>query len=339
LKPEAPPEIRGEFRPIPTRVAGIEICELLPKLAAVVQHAAILRTIVGGPDDHACHMLLTGYPRLGPQPSGGRPSIGPVVSKLLGPTTPSVPPSVDLAPHMLHPPYNDPGPGMLGVGHACFRPDAESRNNMLLAGTSTDRLNDRRTLLTSFDRLRRDVDHSGMLDGVDAFHVRAFDLLTSSRMRDALDVSLEDAATRALYGPGDPSLVPGFNASPKMTEHLLVARRLVEAGARCVTVAFGAWDWHEQNFPGLRGQLPLFDRGISALVEDIHQRGLDRDVLIVVWGEFGRSPRINGLAGRDHWPAVSCTLLAGGGIRGGQVIGRSTADGGQPATENRRPST
>jgi uncharacterized protein (DUF1501 family) len=163
-----------------------------------------------------------------------------------------------------------------------------------------------------------------MLAGVDVFHRRAFELITSARMRDALDISREDPRWVASYGPGDSSLVEGFNAAPKMTEHLVIARRLVEAGARCVSVAFGAWDWHVDNFNGHRGQMPLFDRGIAALVNDLHERGLDRDVLVVAWGEFGRSPRINAAGGRDHWPSVSTALLFGGGIRGGQVIGSTT---------------
>jgi len=149
-------------------------------------------------------------------------------------------------------------------------------------------------------------------------------ILASSKLREALDLSREDAKTRALYGMGTPELIEGFNAAPRLTEQFLMARRAVEAGARCVTMAFGAWDWHEKNFSGLLGQMPYLDHGISALVTDLHQRGLDNDVAVVVWGEFGRSPRINQAAGRDHWPAVSCALLGGGGMRTGQVIGSTT---------------
>nr|AUN35868.1 hypothetical protein [uncultured bacterium] len=254
LKPDAPKEVRGEFQPIATRVPGIQICEHLPRIAQSIEKMAIVRSIVGGPDDHACHMCLTGYPRLGPKPGGGRPSIGPIVSRLLGSTTKSVPPAVDLADKMIHPPYNDPGPGFLGVGHATFRPDKQSTSDLVLNGVTADRLSDRQTLLASFDQLKQDADASGMLTGVDVFHQRAFELITSARMRDALDVSREDPRVLASYGPGDPSLVEGFNAAPKMTEHLVTARRLVEAGARCVSVAFGAWDWHNDNFNGHRGR-------------------------------------------------------------------------------------
>jgi uncharacterized protein (DUF1501 family) len=129
---------------------------------------------------------------------------------------------------------------------------------------------------------------------------------------------------RAAYGRGVDFVEPTLKASPRLIEPLLLARRLVEAGVRCVTVSFGAWDWHEKNFISLRSDLPLYDQALSALVSDLHERGLDRDVLVVAWGEFGRTPRINKIAGRDHWPAVSSALLAGGGLRTGQAVGTTT---------------
>ncbi|MGD9855105.1 MAG: DUF1501 domain-containing protein [Planctomycetaceae bacterium] len=321
LKPEAPVEVRGEFRPIPTSVPGIDICEHLPRLAATMHHFALIRSIVGAVDDHACHMCLTGAPRLGPAPSGGRPSIGSVVSRLLGPADPSVPPAINLSRRMIHPPYNDPGPGFLGVGHAAFRPDGPSLENLTLGGIGPSRFQERRQLLDGVDQLRRDVDATGTLNGLDLFTQRAFELVTSPRLRDAMDLSDEDAQVAARYGPNNPELIEGFNAAPRMTDDLLTARRLIEAGARCVTVSFGAWDWHTDNFAGHLSQMPYLDRGLAALVDDLHARGLDQDVLVVAWGEFGRSPRINQTAGRDHWPGVSCALLAGGGLRTGQVIG------------------
>jgi len=323
LKPEAPVEVRGEFRPIRTAVPDIQICEHLPKLARIMDKLAPIRTIVGGPDDHASHMCLTGWDRLGPKPLGGWPTFGSFVSKLQGPVDPTVPPYVGLAAKMVHPPYNDPGPGFLGAAHAAFTPDGDCRDNMTLQGVSLGRLSDRRTLLGQFDRLRREVDSGSALQGLDEFHRQALGVITSTRLRDALDISQESPAVRARYGPGDTSLVEGFNAAPKLTEQLLLARRLVEAGARCVTLAFGAWDWHVTNFKGMRQEMPLFDHGVVALVEDLHARGLDKDVLVVAWGEMGRSPRVNAAAGRDHWPGVSCALLAGGGLRTGQAIGRT----------------
>jgi hypothetical protein len=323
LKPEAPVEVRGEFRPIRTAVPGIQICEHLPKLARIMDRLVPIRTITGGPDDHASHICLTGFNRLGPQPSGGWPTLGSFVSKLQGPVEPTVPPYVGLAAKMIHPPYNDPGPGFLGAAHSAFEPDGQTRFNMTLNGVSLERLGDRQTLLAQFDRLRKKVDNGAIARGFDVFQEQALRVIASSTLRDALDVSREPAAVRARYGPGDPSLVEGFNAAPKMPEHLLAARRLVEAGARCVTLAFGAWDWHVTNFKGMRHEMPLFDHGVAALVEDLHERGLDRDVMVVAWGEFGRSPRVNAQAGRDHWPGVSCALLAGGGLRTGQVLGRT----------------
>lgn len=332
LKPEAPVEIRGEFRPIATQVPGLEICEHLPRLAAGMERFAVIRSLVGAVDDHACHIPLTGWSRTGPQPAGGWPTTGAMVSRLLGPADRTVPPLCGLAAKMLHPPYNDPGPGFLGAGHLAFTPDGKSRENLVLNGVTLDRLEDRRSLQARFDRLRRAVDSSGMMAGMDEFDIQAVSTLTSGKLAQALDLSQESPRTRQRYGQGDPSLVEGFNAAPKLTEHFLMARRLVEAGARFVTLAFGAWDWHHDNFNGHRKQLPLFDQAMSALVEDLHERGLNRDVAVVAWGEFGRSPRINSIGGRDHWPAVSTTLMAGGGLRTGQAIG-STDRLGQAAKD------
>ena len=154
---------------------------------------------------------------------------------------------------------------------------------------------------------------------MDAFTQRAFDILTSSRLVEALDLSREDPKLRARYGIGD--MEPIDDGPPCCMDHFLMARRLVEAGARCVTLSFGRWDYHSNNFGQCRERLPKLDMALSALIEDLHARGLDRDVSVVVWGEFGRTPKVNGKGGRDHWPAVSCALLAGGGLRTGQVIG------------------
>jgi uncharacterized protein (DUF1501 family) len=324
LKPDAPVEIRGEFKPAATKVAGISICEHLPRLAAMMDKLVVVRSIVGGPDDHACHMCLTGYSRLGPQPLGNWPNFGSVAAKCLGPVDPAVPPFVGLAPRMLHPPYNDPGPGFLGAAHAAFTPHEQGLSDLTIDESRRDRLQGRARLLSQFDNLRRQIDASGMMKALDTYQQQGVGILASAKLREALDLSRENDETRELYGMGTPDLIEGFNAAPRLTQHFLMARRAVEAGARCVTVAFGAWDWHEKNFSGLLGQIPHFDLGISALVTDLYRRGLDKDVAVVVWGEFGRSPRINASAGRDHWPAVSCALLAGGGLRMGLVIGSTT---------------
>ena len=166
-----------------------------------------------------------------------------------------------------------------------------------------------------------------MMGGIDAFNEQAFGILTSSKLLDALDVQKEDAKVRERYGKGDPK--NRDDGGPKLMENFLMARRLVEAGARCVTVAFSRWDHHGDNFGALRQDLPLLDQGVSALLEDLHQRGLDKDVSVVMWGEFGRTPTINKDAGRDHWPRVSCAMLSCGGVKTGQVIGATDRLGGE----------
>jgi Protein of unknown function (DUF1501) len=319
LKPNAPAEIRGEFSPLKTNVPGIEICELLPKLAGMMDKLVVIRSIVGATGDHYAFQCMTGRTHR-QQPPGGWPSMGSVLSKLKGAADPSVPPFVGLAPRMGHMPWADPGqPGFLGIAHAPFKPEGDGKGDMVLDGISLDRLRDRRALLTAFDRFRRDADSTGTMQGMDAFNQQALGVLTSSRLADALDLSKEDPRVVERYGQGDPK--NRDDGGPKLMSHFLIARRLVEAGARCVTCAFSRWDWHGQNFKAAREDMPLLDQGVSALVEDLHQRGLDRDVSVVVWGEFGRTPKINKDAGRDHWPQVSCAMLAGGGMRTGQVIG------------------
>lgn len=331
LKQDAPAEIRGEFRPIATNVSGIEICEHLPRLASVMDKLVPLRSVYGSPSGaHDSFICYTGHTTQN-QPPGGWPSVGSVASHVLGPKNKTIPPFVGLSPDAGHPPYGSPGlPGFLGVANAAFRPSGPSRQDMVLNGISLDRLGDRRRLLTSFDNLRRDVDTSGTLEGMDGLAEQAFDILTSSALAEALDISREPPEVRDRYGKGDPKNFG--DGAPRNLEHFLMARRLVEAGARVVTLNFGRWDFHSNNFSGLRDtHLPQFDQGLSALVEDLHERGLADDVSVVAWGEFGRTPRINKDAGRDHWPQVGGGILAGGGLRTGQVIGATDRLGGEIA--------
>ena len=327
LKLDAPREIRGEFQPIPTNVAGIQICEHLPQLAKIADKYTIIRSMVGARDDHSDFQCMTGRLLSSQKPLGGWPSFGATVSRVQGAAHRAVPPFMGLEPVMQHKPYNAATPGFLGVSHRSFRPEAEAKTDMTLRDMSVDRLADRKALLGSFDKFRRDVDSSGLMEGLDAFHQQAFGVLTSSRLAEALDWQKEDPRVIARYGKGDPR--PRGDAAPRLTEQFLLARRLVEAGARVVTVAFGFWDYHGNNFKTAREDLPHFDRGVSALIEDLHERGLDKDVAVVVWGEFGRTPKINKDAGRDHWPNVSCAMLAGGGMRHGQVIGATDRLGGE----------
>jgi uncharacterized protein (DUF1501 family) len=227
---------------------------------------------------------------------------------------------VGLAPPMGHMEWARTGdPGFLGVSHAPFKPNSGGSEDMKLNGITLERLQDRKALLASFDRFRRETDATGLMDGLDTFNQQAFGVLTSSKLMDALDISKEDPKVVESYGKGDPKKMA--DGGPRMMEHFLMARRLVQAGSRCVTLAFSRWDWHGGNFNRGRQDMPMLDQGVAALIDDLHRLGLEKDVSVVVWGEFGRTPKINKDAGRDHWPQVSCAMLAGGGMRTGQVIG------------------
>jgi uncharacterized protein (DUF1501 family) len=331
LKADAPAEIRGEFRPISTNVPGTQICEHLPRLARQADQYTLIRSMVGAEDRHEAFQCHTGRLNRN-QPPGGWPSFGSLIGKLQGAAHPALPPFLGLAPKMGHVPWSDNGvAGYLGAAHAPFEINkGGGMDDMVLQGISLDRLGDRRALLGSLDQFRREVDASGQMEGLDAYTQQAFGILTSSQLVEALDVKREDPKVVARYGKGDPK--NRDDGGPKLMEHFLMARRLVEAGARCVTVAFSRWDHHGDNFGALRQDLPLLDQGLSALLEDLHQRGLQNDVSVVVWGEFGRTPTINKDGGRDHWPRVSCALLAGGGMRHGQVIGSTDRLGGEAAS-------
>ena len=355
LKPQAPAEIRGEFRPIATNVPGVEICELLPRLARRADKLAIVRSLVGFRNDHNTHWCSTGWESHPPMeaspvvpgfPAGDWPSLGAVLSRKLGARVSGVPPCVDLTPvdadarFILRTP---PGQaGYLGVAHAGFEVHAVDRRNISLHGVDPRRLSDRRALLARFDGFRREADQRGVADGMDAFQKQAFEVLTSARLAAALDLSREPARIRHRYGL-DRSY-PDQRQGKTYLDQFLLARRVIEAGARCVTLAFTRWpfgrmlrgdynwDWHKDLFPLARTTLPLFDLGLSALIDDLDERGLLKDVAVVVWGEFGRTPRINKNGGRDHWPKVCSALLAGGGMRTGQVLGSTTRWGEEPRT-------
>lgn len=332
LKPEAPSEIAGPWKPIATNVPGIEICELLPRLAGMMDKFAVIRSLSDAQANHDAVQCYTG--RAGPAPAGGWPQLGSVVSKVQGAANPATPPFVSLCYTCTHGPYNESGPGFLGVSHSPLRPLGDTRQDMVLNGITTDRLADRRRLLGSLDRLRRDVDASGMMEGLDAFTEQAMGVLTSSRLAEALDLSKEDPRLVARYGAGDPTVFIDSNGAPRVPQSFLAARRLVEAGVRVVTVNYSKWDWHgganNSIFKREQEDFPVFDQGLSALIEDLHARGLSNDVSVLVWGEFGRTPKISAQVGRDHWPRVACALLAGGGMRTGQTIGATDRLAGEP---------
>ena len=328
IKLDAPSEIRGELRPISTNVAGIQICELLPRLAGMMDRLIPIRSLVGAKDRHESFQCMTGRLR-DQQPPGGYPEIGSIISHLKGPTAPAIPPYVGLSPKMQHTPYNSGFPGCLGPAYAPFQPHGEAKADLVLQGVSLEQLQDRKRLLRSLDALRQQTENNAFMEGLDAYQQQAFGILTSSQLAEALDISREPTEVRERYGSGT-TRIQG-DAAARLNEQFLVARRLVEAGVRCVTLSYSFWDWHGNNFGNARQNLPDLDQAVSALVRDLHERGLDQDVSVVVWGEFGRTPRINKDAGRDHWPQVSCALLACGGMRTGQVIGATDRLGGEAA--------
>jgi hypothetical protein len=344
-KPDAPPEYRGEFGVIPTRVPGVQLANLLPQSAQIMDKWSIIRSLHHEDNGHSSgdQICFTGYPS-GPNPDENvMPSCGSIVSRQLGHLTPQLPAYV-MVPRMVP----GTGPAYLGVAHKPFETGADPANPgpfripnfSLPEGVTVERIGDRRSLLASFDQLRRDVDGSGQMDAADRFNEQAWSILTSSAARDAFDLDKEPAAVRERYGFGttyDPKAADRCGC-PAWSQRILLARRLVEAGVRLVTVDLRWWDTHVKGFESLRdGFLPRFDKAYTALIEDLEQRGLLSSTLVIAWGEFGRTPRVNNNAGRDHYPNVFSAALAGGPIRGGRVLGESDAHGAFPKTSPRRP--
>jgi hypothetical protein len=321
IKTEAPEGIRGEFKPINTNVTGMQIGEVFKGIAARMDKCVVIRSMVGAPDRHDAIMCMSGWPHSSLSAMGGRPSVGAVISRVQGPVDPSVPPFVGLAARTQHVPWSDPGtPGFLGIAHAPFKPDGEGMANLRLKGASVETLSDRRKMLSSFDGLRKELDTNGTFRAIDSMTEKALGVLTSSKLVEALDLSKEPTKVRERYGDGKPYQYQ-YDGAPTVNEQFLMARRLVEAGVRCVTLSYGRWDSHGKNFDLVRDHGSKLDQAFTALIDDLEVRGMLDDVTVVVWGEFGRTPRINKGAGRDHWPQVSCALLAGGGMKTGQAIG------------------
>jgi hypothetical protein len=248
-----------------------------------------------------------------------------------------MPAFVGLSPKIKNAPWGDSGQaGYAGQAHAPFTPNADGGANLKLKGISLDTLGDRQALMSQLDRLRREADADGSLAGLDAYHQQAFGILTSSKLADALDLEQEDTKLRDRYGRGDNVYAGYGDGGILLNDYFLAARRLVEAGVRVVTLSYGRWDWHGRphgtNFDNARDHIPALDIGMTALIEDLDRRDMLDDTSVIVWGEFGRTPRINAKGGRDHWPKVACAMMAGGGIRTGQVIG-ATNRLGEHATE------
>jgi hypothetical protein len=286
LKPAAPKEFRGEFKPIATNVPGVQICEHMPMQARMFDKLATIRSLISV-EEHSDSLVMTGFSEA-ENANTHRPSFGSVISKLRG-SSADVPPFVSM-----YGMSRGSEPGYLGVAHRPFTPSGEGEANLRLPG--------------GVDALRQD-NRKGLLN--------AFDMVASGTARKALDLTREEPRTRDRY---------------KGVEQFLTARRLVEAGVGCVTLAYGSWDTHGQNFQLLKQQLPQVDRGVANLVQDLYDRGLDKDVSVVMWGEFGRTPKINMSegGGRDHWSPVMSALVAGGGMKMGQAIGSSSARGEYP---------
>jgi hypothetical protein len=309
LKPDAPVEYRGEFKPIQTNVPGVQICEHMPMQARMWDKLAVVRSLVGV-DEHSDAQVMTGYSE-NTNRIQHHPSFGSVISKLRAESNNDIPPFVSLRGMSV-----GCEPGFLGVGHRAFSPDGPGVGNLRMR-SSVDQLEERKTLLSTFDNVRRDIDAGSTMKGMDAFTGRAFDMIASGTVRQALDLSKEDPRTRDRYKGG--------------LDVFLRARRLVEAGVGCVTLGYGGWDTHSGNFKTLKEQLPMLDRGIANLIQDLHDRGMEDDVITVCWGEFGRTPKINGSdAGRDHWSPVMSAMIAGGGLKMGQAVGSSSARGEYP---------
>jgi hypothetical protein len=336
LKPNAPREIRGEFSPIQTSVPGIQICELFPTIAQMMEKFIIVRSLSDSDGRHDAYQCMTGRRFGDRKPPGDWPSAGAWVSHFEGQVTPAVPAHVALMYQTGNRTWGEPGTGgFLGVNHAPFnlvgREARSSSESMVLQGITLERLQDRVALRSAMDSFKRSLDTHGTMESVDTSVDQAMGILTNSALADALDLSQEDPAVVARYGESNEEFQR--DGAPQMVENFCVARRLVEAGARFVSLNYSRWDWHGgdgMNYPKSREEFPKLDKALAALVTDLHERGLDRDVSVVMWGEFGRTPKINGRNSRDHWPAANCAVLAGGGMRTGQVIGRTNRYGEHP---------
>jgi hypothetical protein len=308
-KMSAPAEFRSTVGAVQTNVPGIEIGGVFPRIARHADKMAFVRSFAHGNSGHGggTHWVMTGYdypPADNNQPPI-KPGIGSILARHRGANNPAtgLPAYVRLG-HIL-----GDGPVWLGPSYAPFDTSGSARNNMNLHLT-TDQLSDRRSLLKTMDVLDRDIDRSGLMHGLDSFESQAFDLILS-RAREVFDVEREDPRLRDQYGPG-------------LGRQMLMARRLCEAGVGFVTLHFGGWDMHGSVADGMKGLGPQVDRAVATFVDDCAARGMGQEVLLVITGEFGRTPRINGSAGRDHWAPLSTLALAGGGLKMGQVIGESS---------------
>jgi len=328
-KPDAPVEFRGEFQPIGTSVPGVQFSEWLPEQAKIAEKLCVIRSIHHGHNSHdpSSHLSQTGYYKSGPKGGPNQfPCIGSVIARVRGPNARSLPAYVAV-------------PNTMRNGRAAYLGQAfnpfeaggdpnsdkfEVPNLQLTKNVSIDRLNDRRSLLAILDARRELQDLEGATKAVDDFSQQAFELVYGSRARDAFDISKEPDRIRDRYGRNT------------VGQSMLLARRLVEAGVTCVTVRSTGWDDHNKIAEGLAKHAPPFDRGVATLIQDLFERGMQDQVLVVAMGEFGRTPRVNNNAGRDHWGSVMSVMLAGGGLQPG-IIGSSNSKGEVPEDNPYRP--
>lgn len=339
MKPDAPSEFRGEFHPIRSKVPGMPLCELLPLQAKLADKFAVVRSATWQEPDHQRIEIFTGFPK-----KERRPSFGSYVSRMVKGGTNTLPKFVSLK--------GDDGeiaeaeqPLWVGAQHRAFVPNGQGLKSLEVSKqVDISRLKNRKELLTQLDNIRRDVDARGEMGALDAFSGQALDMVTNGKARKAFDLSDEDAKTLDRYRAAGNKFMYSHASSPVTWdwEAFVRARRLAEAGVPFVSLQVGLWDHHCADglpslFESYRTLLPLYDHCLSALISDLHERGLHNDVCVVVWGEFGRTPRINKFGGRDHWPAAGSVLFSGGGLKMGQYVGETNSTGEYPTTRAYNP--
>ncbi len=334
MKPDAPSECRGEFHPIKTNVPGFELCELMPRQSKLADKFSVVRNVQWIEPDHQRAEVFTGYPK-----KDERPSFGSIVSRLYPSRDTKLPKFVSLSSEYNQELQMFEAPGYVGAEHRAFIPTRAGLANFSLPKEITlDRLGDRKALLQSLDNIRRNLDGRGEFEALDTFTAQALGIVTSREVREAFDLSKEPEKVVARYGYKGAKYEYNKSPAPWEFESFIHARRLVEAGVPYVSLQVGLWDHHGGDlqgsiFNGYRSMLPLYDQSLSALIEDLYERGLDRDVAVIVWGEFGRTPKVNPGGGRDHWPQAGCALFVGGGLKMGQIVGATDATAAAPTTQ------
>jgi hypothetical protein len=326
-KPYAPIEYRGSFGVVKTKIAGEVFCESVPQIAAVADKLTVIRSMTHGEAAHerGTHNMFTGYR---PSPALVFPSLGSIASHELGPRA-------DLPPYVCIPGQPNPyaGPGYLSSSYGPFSLGADPSSPgfrvldlSLPDGVDRPRFAARRTALEAVNEHFEKLEESDGVAAMDTFYEQAYRLISSAKAREAFNIAAEPAGIRDEYGRDEAG------------QRLLMARRLIAAGVRVVTVVYGGWDFHVQIVPNTRNMMPPFDRALAALIRDLDRTGLLDDTLVMVSSEFGRTPKVNNDAGRDHWPRVFSVLLAGGGIKRGNVFGSSNATAAEPETEPIEPA-